>query len=53
MIVTALPMTPALTLTELERGIAVRLRFPETVIVPCSPLFGLNVHEKGSVFRPS
>ena len=53
LIVTELPITPALTLTELERGISVRPRFPETVIVPCSPLFGLNVHDIGKVLVPS
>ena len=53
LIVTALPMTPALTLTELERGIVVRLRLADTVIVTCSPLLGLNVHDIGKVLVPS
>ena len=53
MIVTELPITPALTLTELERGIVVRLRLADTVIVPCKPLLGLNVQEIGSVLVPS
>ena len=52
-IVTALPIVPALTLTELERGIVVRLRLAETVIVPCRPLFGLKVQETGSILVPS
>ena len=51
--VTALPMTPELTLTELERGMVVKLRLAVTVIVPCKPLFGLNVHNIGKVLVPS
>ena len=38
---------------EKERGIVVRLRLADTVIVPCRPLFGLNVHDIGKVLVPS